>query len=114
MIYPVDNIIHRINLYPVDHAIGFSNTHPLDSDLSGRYIIHRINLYPVDNTIGFPDTYPLDSELSNLGQKRLKPWPILFIYFYFFAGTLIHQFGTTQMSNSLKFSECRDHHEQEQ
>ena len=52
MIYPVDNIIHRINLYPVDLAIGFSNTYLLDIDLSGRYIIHRINLYPLDNTIG--------------------------------------------------------------
>ena len=52
VIYPVDNIIHRINLYPVDLAIGFSNTYLLDIDLSGRYIIHRINLYPLDNTIG--------------------------------------------------------------
>ena len=107
----------------MDHAIGFSNTYPLDTDLTGRYIIHLINLYPVDNTIGFPNTSPLDGDffrwiallsvLENLGQKILKPRPILFIHFYFFAGTLIHQFGTTQMSNFLKFSECRDH-EQEQ
>ena len=92
MIYPVDNIIHRINLYPVDLAIGFSNTYLLDIDLSGRYIIHRINLYPLDNTIGslillhWIVIFPLESAT----QRLEKPGPentetaAYFIYSFLF------------------------------